>query len=208
MSEVRADSNEDAESILSGRIEKVPNEVIEVARIDSTWMFKIDFEDSIMPSSFLGDRFPLRSAKSIRIVWNEQWMHDVPEDLESHRYRNMTRTLDAIIDPGDDVAWLSQSSLYVVGDDRKNHLCLEPACLESKGMQCPKLAAASISRQLVDRDGANDQGRTETFKNAVEHLGRVVQDTYLNHPNDTSRMTVAMVALASSDNPFRQLMRA
>ena len=213
MSEVRADSNEDAGWIQSGPIKKFAHEVVEVARIDGTWMFKVEFQESTIPLSplirhHLRDRLPLDFAKSIHIVWNEQWMHDVPEDLEGHCYRNLARTLDAIVDPGEDVVWLPESSLYAIGDDRKTHICLEPACLESKGMQCPRHAISSISQQLADRVSANQDGRAEKFKNAVEHLGKVVQDTHNNYTKDTSRMTAAMLALASSDNPFRRLMRA
>ena len=38
-------------------------------------------------------------------------------------------------DPGEDLVWLSESFSYAVGDDRKKHICLEPACLDSKGTQ-------------------------------------------------------------------------
>ncbi len=134
-------------------------------------------------------------------------MHDVPEDLEGDRYWNLARTLDTIIDPSEDVVWFPESTLYAVGDNRRNHICLERACLESKGTQCPRLAIGSISQQLAERVSADEDGRAEKFKSAVEHLGKVVQDTYNSYPYDTSRMTAAMLALASSDNPFRRLMR-
>ena len=97
--------------------------------------------------------------------------------------------------------------MYGVGDDERKHICLEPVCLDSKGTHCPNITATSVSRQLANRLDTNDDRGPETFKRAVEHLGRVVQNTYNDHPNDTSKMTAAMLALASSDNAFRQWVR-
>ncbi len=73
MTEARGDSNVDPGSILSERIRMVPEEVVEVARSDGTWMFKIEFQESTVPSSLLirhqlDDHLPLTSSKSIRIV--------------------------------------------------------------------------------------------------------------------------------------------
>lgn len=207
------DDSEDEGPILSGPIKKVPDDVVEVERIGGTWRFKIEFREETVPVSLLlrhhiGDHLPLNSAKSIRIDWDQQWMHNIPEGLEGHRYRNLAKALEAIVDPGEDLVWLSESFSYAVGDDRKKHICLEPACLDSKGTQCPKIIAASVSRQLANRVSADEDMRREMFKRAVELLGSVVQKTYNEYPNDTSRMTAAMLALASSDTPFRQYMRA
>lgn len=213
ISEVRADSNMNAGSMMLERIERVPDGVVKVARADGTWMFKVEFQEANVPSSLLTrshlDEHPtLRNSKSIRIVWNEQWMDDVPGDLEGDRYWNLARTLDTIIGPSEDVVWLAESALYAVGENqRRNHICLEQACLTSKGTQCPRLAIGSISQQLAERVSADEEGQAGKFNDAVEHLGKVVQDTYNSYPNDPSRMTAAMLALASSDNPFRRLMR-
>lgn len=198
--------------ILSGPMKKVPDDVVRVERNDGTWRFKIEFREETVPASLLhrhhvGDRLPLHSARAIRIVWDEQWMHDIPEGLEGHRYRNLAKALDATVDPGEDVVWLPESLLYAVGDDQKEHICLEPACLDSKGTQCPRMIAASVSRQLAYRVGAGEDRRPEVFNRAVEHLGKVVNDTCNSYPDDRSRMTAAMLALASSDNPYRRLMR-
>lgn len=212
MAEIQTDSSETVGPTVLRSIEKIPDSVVEVARNGGIWRFKIEFRESTIPLPFLiqhhlVDRLLLTSSEAIRILWKEEWMHDAPDDLDGHRYRYLAKVLDAIVDPHRDITWFPESSLYAVGEDRMKHLCLTLACLDSKGTQCPRLAVGNISQQLADRASTNEDGRAEKFKSAVEYLGRVVQDTYNSHPNDPARMTAAMLALASSDNAFRRLMR-
>lgn len=212
MAQSPAASDADARSTQSGWMRMVPEEVVEVGRFDGTWAFKIEFQESAVPSSLLirnglDDHIALAASKSLHIVWDEQWMQDIPGDLRRDGVLELTRTLEAMIDANEDVVWFPESCSYTVGDNRRNHICLERACLDSKGTQCPTLAVGSISQQLAERVSANEEGRAERFKDAVEYLGKVVQDTYNSHPNDSSKMTASVLALASSDNPFRRLMR-
>lgn len=193
-----------------GPVEKIPDEVVEVERIDGTWRFKIEFQESAIPTSRLiyqyqHDRLPLSSWKSTRIVWYDEWMHNIPKGLDGYLYRNLARTLDAITDPSENVVWRPEMSSYTIGGDRKNHICLELACLDSKGTQCPKLAALSVSKQLADRARANDDGRAELFNSAAEHVGKVMQKTHNSHPDDLSKLVAAVLGLARTDNPFRRL---
>lgn len=217
MQEVQADSNVDGGSMMAKRKELVPDEVVKVARAHGVWMFKIGFQGATVPSSLLTwhrpDEWPnLGNSKSIRIVWKERWMDDVPENIDGDRYWSLARTLNAIITPKEDVVWLSESSLYAVGAVGENrqgkHLCLEQACLDSLGTQCPRLAVSSISMPLAEQVSAGEEGRAGTFKNAVEYLGTAVQDTCNKYPNDAAKIIAAVIHLALSENPFRQWVRA
>ena len=192
---------------------KVPEEVVGVGRFDDTWMFRIGYGESTLPSSVLMrdglvNHVALAGAKSVHIVWKEQWKYDIPEDLERDGILELTRTLDAMIDANEDVVWLAESSSYSVGDNRTNHICMERACLDSRGTRCPGLAGRKISEKIADRVSADDRGRREKFDDAIKHLGKVVLDTHNRYPNDPSQMTAAMVALASSDIRFQGLMPA
>lgn len=212
MAEAPFGSDPHTTSTLGAWTRKVPEEVVAVARSDGVWEFKIEFQDSTTQSSpsirdALDNHLGLKHFRSVHIKWAEQWVYDIPADLEGDGIRNLTRTLDTMIDASEDVVWLPEWSSYAVGDSPGNHLCLERACLDSKGTQCPKVTIGDISQQLADRVGINGNGRTEVFKDAVEHLGKVVQDTYIAYPNDPSRMTAAIIGLASSNNPFRRLMQ-
>lgn len=203
--------------MMAKRKELVPDEVVKVARAHGVWMFKIGFQGATVPSSLLTwhrpDEWPnLGNSKSIHIVWKEQWMDDVPENIDGDRYWSLARTLNAIIAPKEDVVWLSESSLYAVGAVGENrqgkHLCLEQACLDSLGTQCPRLAVSSIWKQLAEPVSADEGGQAETFKEAFKYLGTAVQDACNYFPNDAAKITAAVIDLASSENPFRRWVRA
>lgn len=212
MAEPPAPKDADAESTLCKWTRKVPEEVVEVARIAGTWVFNIKFKESVIPPSLFipdnrDDQLALASAKFFDIVWEEQWMQDIPEDLGRDGILELARTLETMIDAREDVFWSPESSSYAVGDDRRRHICLERVCVDSRGTQCPRFAIGEISQQLADEISTNDNGRAEKI-DAAKHLGEVVQDTYNSYPNDPGRMTAAILDLHASDNPFRQLMRA
>lgn len=213
MAEAPAASDADAGSTLRKWTGKVPEEVVEVGRFHGTWVFNIKFKESVIPPSLFildnrDDRLALASSKFFGIVWEDQWMPYIPEDLGRDSILKLARTLDTMIDASENVIYSLESSSYAVGDNRRKHICLERACLDSKGTKCPKLAISTISQQIADRVSRNDNGRAEKFRNAAEYVAKLVQDTYNSYPNNPARMTAAILALDSSDNPFRQLMRA
>lgn len=214
MAEVAAASDADAGSTLREWTRKVPEEVVEVGRFDGTWVFNIKFEDSVIPPSLFtldnrDDQLALNSSKFIDIWWEEQWMQvqDIPEDLGRDGILELARTLETMIDASEDVIWSLESSSYAVGDNRRKHICLEWACLNSKGTQCPSRAIGEISQQLADRVSASNDRRGENSINAAQYLAKLVQDTQNSYPNGPSRVTAAVLSLASFDNPLRRLMR-
>jgi len=82
---------------------------------------------------------------------NVRWRHDIPGEVEGRSILNLARALDTMIGASKDVVWLPESSSYAVGDNERNHICLEQACLHSKGTQFPRLAAVNIGQRLAER---------------------------------------------------------
>lgn len=210
---VPSDSDADAASTLQGWIKKVPEEVVAVARFGGAWRFKIGSQESTVPSSLFvfddpNDELALESSNSIRIVWNTQWIHAIPGDLDRDRYLDLAKTLDGMTDASKDFIWLQKCPSYTVEDTEGKHICLEQACLDSEGTECPSFTATAISKQLADRVDASEDRQADRLTEAAKRLGKVVLDIHNCYPGDMSRTTAAVLDLAMSDNPLRRLMRA
>lgn len=110
MAEVPAASNVDAGSTLRKWTRKVPEEVVEVGRFDGTWVFNIKFKESVLPPSLFilddpDDQLALAPSKFFGILWEEQWMQNIPEDLGRDGILELARTLETMIDASEDVIW-------------------------------------------------------------------------------------------------------
>ena len=146
-----------------------------MSRCHDIWMFKIEYEDSMIsreffdqlricgrPASDFAD-LVLSTLEHYRVEWNAQWIDKIPKNLQTDTCRRMLSKLVALASPNDHLLWYAHTSMCIINyNSQGHHLCLEPGCVDCEKPHSRTVTIEGVSNQPHNNNAAFQElvGRT------------------------------------------------
>jgi len=215
---MKDDYNDNFETISDQNLVLKSKKIVGISRSHSIWMFKIQFEESILSpefydelhigglpaSSFVASRCST-AENYYRVKWKAQWKDIVPDDLWLGLNSKLGSKLTALASPEDDLLWRADSCTCIINDGPAYHLCMEPDCVAcehairstSNQPHHQGVALQEMPSRTNHLEAGVDDNSRSRWRKAREILAITLQNSQEQHPGDLGEIANAILDLAS-----------
>ena len=129
--------DEDSATLSDDKLVLNPSSLIRAARSQGIWLFKIEYNASLLNPAFFGQLLVTNSRLSSLVEvaefsedhccvrWRPEWVPSFEPQLPDN-YSAFARRIDAVTSGEDEVRWHSHDSAYTAnGLDERHHMCLD-----------------------------------------------------------------------------------